>query len=75
MLARRRFQIGDRVHWERDGRKGEGRVVGVATESWRAGDFIYDASSDSPRYIVETDEGRRAAHRADELSGPRPGAA
>ena len=64
MLARKMFQIGDRVHWESDGGRGEGRIVGVATESWRAGDFIYDASSDNPRYIVETDEGKRAARRA-----------
>ena len=52
-----------------------GRIVGVATESWRAGDFIYDASSDNPRYIVEPDEGKRAARRAGELRRAQTGAA
>jgi len=62
------FQLGDRVSWQSGGRMAVGRVVRVATESGRVGDFVYNASKEDPRYIVETDEGRRAAHRADALS-------
>lgn len=67
-MARKTFQVGERVNWQSGGGTARGRVVGVATESGRIGDFVYDASEDSPRYIVETDEGRRAAHRAGALS-------
>jgi hypothetical protein len=72
-MASKTFQIGERVNWKRDGGTALGRVVGVATESGRIGDFVYDASKESPRYIVETDEGERAAHRADALSPSQPG--
>lgn len=63
------FRIGDRVKWRsRGGGTTEGKVIGVATESGRIDDFVYDASKDHPRYIVETDEGRRDAHRGETLS-------
>lgn len=71
-MASKTFQIGERVNWESAGGTARGRVVGIATESGRIGDFVYDASKESPRYIVETDEGRRAAHRADALSRVQP---
>ena len=67
-MAGETFQIGERVNWQSGGGTAEGRVVGFATESGRVGDYVYNASSDDPRYIVETDGGRRAAHRAEALS-------
>ena len=67
-MANETFQIGDRVIWQSGGRMAVGRVIRVATESGRVGDFVYNASKEDPRYIVETDEGRRAAHRAGALS-------
>lgn len=69
------FEVGERVEWGSGGTAGRGRVVGVATESGRIGDYVYDASPRSPRYIVETEEGRRAAHRAEALRRARAGAA
>lgn len=62
------FQVGERVHWQNEGVTAEGRVVGVTTESVRVGDFVYDASEAFPRYIVETDDGRRDVPRAEALS-------
>lgn len=56
------FRVGDRVKWQSSGGTVEGQVVEIATESLQIGDFVYDASKDNPRYIVVTDEGRRAAH-------------
>jgi len=67
-MADETFQIGDRVSWQSGVGTAFGRVVRVATESGRVGDFVYNASKEDPRYIVETDEGRRAAHRAEALS-------
>jgi hypothetical protein len=61
------FNIGDRVRWNSGGSTAEGKVVRVARESGRIGDFVYHASEHDPRYIVETDEGRRAAHRPSAL--------
>ena len=66
------FQIGERVNWQSGGRMASGRVVRIATESGRVGDFVYNASKEDPRYVVETDEGRRAAHRAEALSSAEP---
>ncbi len=71
-MSRETFQIGDRVNWRSGGGTAEGRIVLIATESGRVGDFVYNASGEDPRYIVETDEGRRAAHRAGALSRARP---
>ena len=67
-MADETFQIGERVSWQSGGGTAVGRVVRVATESGRVGDFVYNASKEDPRYIVETDEGRRGAHRAEALS-------
>jgi hypothetical protein len=68
-MAKETFQIGDRVSWQSGGgRMAVGRVVRIATESGRVGDFVYNASKEDPRYVVETDEGRRAAQRAESLS-------
>lgn len=73
-MASKTFQIGDRVNWSSGGGTTGGKIVGIVTESGRIGDFVYDASREHPRYIIETDEGKRAAHRAEALirsqSGP-----
>lgn len=67
-MASKLFQIGERVKWKSGDSFAEGKVVEVATESGRIGDFVYNASRDYPRYIVEIDEGKHAAPRADALS-------
>jgi hypothetical protein len=71
-MAGKTFQIGERVNWQSGGGTAEGKVVRLATESGRVGDFVYNASREDPRYIVETDEGRRAAHRAEALDRAQP---
>ncbi len=70
-MASKKFQIGDRVKWNNGDAFAEGQVVEVVTESGRIGDFVYNASQEYPRYIVETSGGKRAAHRVDALS-PMP---
>ena len=72
-MASKTFQIGDRVNWKSGGTTAEGQVVKIAFESGRMGDFVYDASRENPRYIVETNEGNRAAHRAEALKASQSG--
>lgn len=62
------LQVGDHVRWKCGGGTAEGQVVSIAFESGRIGDYVYDASREHPRYIVETAEGKLAAHRAEALS-------
>ena len=74
-MAGQTFSVGERVEWAGGGASARGRVVEVATESGRIGDYVYDATPQSPRYIILTDEGRRVAHRAEFLRRAQPEAA
>ncbi|MVN86148.1 DUF2945 domain-containing protein [Deinococcus sp. HMF7620] len=56
------LKTGDRVRWNSHGGHAEGKVVRVAHEDGEVGGFEYRASRDDPRYIVELDDGRLAAH-------------
>lgn len=66
-MAEHTLKVGDRVRWSSHGGHAEGKVVRVATTDGTLGDFAYRASKDAPRYIVETADGKRAAHTADAL--------
>lgn len=66
-MAEQTFKVGDRVAWNSHGGQAEGHVVKVATSDGSIEDFDYKASQDDPRYIVETDQGKRAAHKAEAL--------
>ncbi|MDQ4121431.1 MAG: DUF2945 domain-containing protein [Acidobacteriota bacterium] len=61
------FKKGDRVTWDSSGGKAEGKAVKKATTDGKIKDFEYKASKDDPKYIVETDEGKKAAHKPGEL--------
>lgn len=61
------FEVGDRVAWDSAGGTAHGKVVRVATSPGKIKGFEYKASADDPRYVVETDEGKHAAHKAAEL--------
>jgi hypothetical protein len=67
-MAEHTFKVGDKVRWSSHGGHAEGKVVRVATADGTIEDFDYKASEDDPRYIVETEEGKRAAHKADALT-------
>ena len=62
-----KFKVGDHVRWDSSGGTSAGRVVKVATSPGKIKDFEFKATKDDPRYIVETDEGKHAAHKAGEL--------
>lgn len=66
-MAERKLQVGDRVKWNISAGQAEGEIVRVARRSGSIKGFDYKASPDDPRYIVKTDEGKHAAHKAGEL--------
>lgn len=67
-MAEQKFMVGERVGWEGGRGRVEGRVLRYATRSGQLGDFVYAASASEPRYVVETDDGRRSALKAVALS-------
>lgn len=61
------FKPGDRVTWQSHGGTAEGKVVKRVTAPTRVKGHKVAASPDNPEFIVETDEGKRAAHKAEAL--------
>lgn len=62
------FSKGDKVKWKSHGGEAHGKVVRKQTEPTRIKGHKVAASADNPQFIVETDEGKRAAHKAEALS-------
>jgi hypothetical protein len=58
---------GDKVSWKSHGGTAHGKVVKKQTAPIEIKGHHVAASPDDPRYIVETDEGKRAAHKAGAL--------
>jgi hypothetical protein len=54
----------DRVGWSSHGGQAHGQVVRKLTSPIRIKGHKVAASSDNPEYLVETDEGKQAAHKA-----------
>jgi hypothetical protein len=61
------LKAGDRVEWNSHGGTAEGKVVRKQTSETRIKGHKVKASKDDPQFIVETDEGKRAAHKPDAL--------
>jgi len=61
------LKSGDRVSWNSHGGKAEGKVVKKVTSPMTIKGHKVAASKDNPEYLVETDEGKRAAHKAEAL--------
>ncbi|WP_428332029.1 DUF2945 domain-containing protein [Novosphingobium sp.] len=59
---------GDRVSWKSHAGEAHGKVVKKITEPTTIKGHKVAASPDNPEFIVETDKGKRAAHKADALS-------
>lgn len=62
------LKSGDRVTWKSHGGKAEGKVVKKVTSRMKIKGHEVAASKDNPEYLVETDEGKQAAHKADALT-------
>ena len=59
---------GDKVEWESSGGHSTGKVVRKLTSPMTIKGHKVAASKDHPEYLVETQEGKRAAHKAEALT-------
>lgn len=59
----RTLHKGDKVTWESSGGKSTGKVVRKLTSPMQIKGHKVAASKDNPEYLVETEEGKRAAHK------------
>jgi hypothetical protein len=64
----KQLKSGDRVTWKSHGGKAEGKVVRKVTSRMKIKGHEVAASKDNPEYLVETDQGKRAAHKAEALT-------
>jgi hypothetical protein len=60
-------KTGDRVEWNSHGGTAEGKVVKKVTRRTSIKGHIVAASKDDPQFLVETDEGKKAAHKPEAL--------
>ncbi|QPQ54212.1 DUF2945 domain-containing protein [Allosphingosinicella flava] len=61
------LSAGDKVSWKSHGGTAHGKVVKKQTSPGQIKGHKVAASKDNPQYIVETDDGKRAAHKAKAL--------
>lgn len=57
------LKAGDKVSWKSHGGEAHGKVVRKVTSDTEIKGHKAKASNDEPQYIVETDEGKQAAHK------------
>jgi len=61
------LKTGDKVAWKSHGGEAHGKVVRKQTSATSIKGHKAAASKDEPQFIVETDEGKRAAHKPQAL--------
>lgn len=61
------FKAGDKVTWSSHGGTAHGKVVKKLTSECHIKGHTVAASEDDPQYLVETDEGKQAAHKPSAL--------
>ena len=59
---------GDKVSWNSHGGSAHGKVVRKVTSPMTIKGNKVAASKDNPEYLVETEDGKRAAHKPGALS-------
>ena len=62
------FKKGDEVTWKSHGGTAHGEVVKKQTTDTKIKSHTVRASKDDPQYIVESDNGGKAAHKAAALN-------
>ena len=62
-MAEKRLRKGDHVSWSSHGGTAEGEVVRKITSTTEVNGHTAKATKDEPQYVVETGDGRRAAHK------------
>jgi len=66
-MAEKTLSKGDKVSWKSSGGIAHGKVVEKQTSPTQIKGHKVAASKDNPEFIVETDEGKKAAHKAEAL--------
>lgn len=61
------FKAGDKVRWSSHGGTARGRVVRKVEKPMTIKGNRVAASPENPEYLVETEEGKRAAHKPEAL--------
>lgn len=61
------LKSGEKVSWESSGGTAHGKVVKKLTSPMQIKGHKVAASKDNPEYLVETDEGKQAAHKPEAL--------
>ena len=64
----KQLKNGDRVAWNSHGGTAKGKVVRKLTQPTTIKGHKVAASNGNPEYLVETSEGKKAAHKASALS-------
>jgi hypothetical protein len=64
----KQLKSGDKVSWKSPGGTAEGKVVRKLTGPTKIKGHNVAASKDNPEYLVKTDEGKEAAHKAEALT-------
>ena len=62
------FKQGDQVGWDSSGGHSTGKIVKKLTSPMTIKGHKVAALTDNPEYLVETEEGKRAAHKPDALT-------
>ena len=64
----KQLKSGDKVSWKSHGGTAKGKVVRKLTSPTQIKGHKVAASKDNPEYLVETGEGKQAAHKAEALT-------
>ena len=64
----KKLKAGDKVGWDSSGSHSTGKVVKKLTSPMTIKGHKVAASTDNPEFLVETDTGKRAAHKPDALT-------
>jgi hypothetical protein len=60
-------KAGDPVSWKSHGGEAKGKVVRKLTKPTQIKSHKVNASKDEPQFLVETEDGKQAAHKAEAL--------
>ncbi|HEY8593511.1 MAG TPA: DUF2945 domain-containing protein [Sphingomicrobium sp.] len=64
----KQLKAGDKVTWKSHGGTAHGKVVKKLTSECQIKGHKVAASKDNPEFLVETDEGKQAAHKPEALT-------
>lgn len=64
----RALKAGDKVNWKSHGGEAHGKVVRKVTRPMTIKGHKVAASPENPEFLVETEDGKRAAHKPEALS-------